>query len=140
VGALDVSCLRALVASAEKDHDSIVGIVLTAEVHPEARPELDAKFMHAFTHGTCVAKVAQSNPRDALTNTVSGLSISKSPESLGKGLTTVRAGVDPNFLLFRHPENSEKFPVFSLLNRDKATETSSPETPPTSLRSGRHAG
>jgi hypothetical protein len=99
VGALDVSCLRALVASAEKDHDSIV---FTAEVHPEARPELDAKFMHAFTHGTCVAKVPQSNPRDALTNTVSGLSISKSPEPLGKGLATVRAGVDQDFLLFRH--------------------------------------
>jgi hypothetical protein len=78
VGALDISCLRALVAPAEQDHDSIV---LTAEVHPEARSELDAKFMYAFTHGTCVAKVPQSNPRDALTNTVSGLSIPKSPRS-----------------------------------------------------------
>jgi hypothetical protein len=47
VGALDVSYLRALVATAEQDHDSIV---LTAEVHPKARSELDAKFMHALTH------------------------------------------------------------------------------------------
>jgi len=99
VGALDVSRLRALVASAEKDHDSVV---FAAEVHPEARPERDAKFMHAFTHGTYVAKVPQSNSRYALTNAVSGFSISKSPEPVGKGLATVRAGVDQDFLLFRH--------------------------------------
>ena len=99
MGALDVPRLRALVATAEQNHD---GIALAAEVHPEAWSKLDAKFVHALAHGTGVAEVAQANPRDALTNSVAGLSISKSSKPMGEGLATVRAGGDPDFLLIRH--------------------------------------
>ena len=51
LGALDVPCLRALVATAQEDHD---GIPLATEVHPIARPERDAKLLHALAQGTGV--------------------------------------------------------------------------------------
>jgi hypothetical protein len=99
MGALDVPCLGALVAAAQQDHD---GIPLATEVQPVARPERDAKLLHALAHGAGVAKVAQAHPRNALTDAVSSGSIPKPSDPLGKRFTAVRAGIDPDLLLVRH--------------------------------------
>jgi len=73
----DVAVLRALVSAAEQDDD---GIPHSAEIHPVTGSEVDAKLLHAITHGADVAKVAQPNAGDALADTVAVCSI---PKALG---------------------------------------------------------
>jgi hypothetical protein len=99
LGALDVPWLCALVAAAQQDHD---GIPLATEVHSVARPERDAKLLHALAHGAGVTKITQAHPRNALTDAVSSWSIPKLSKPLGERFTAVRAGVDPDLLLIRY--------------------------------------
>ena len=98
--AVDVAFLRALVPPAEQDHH---GRTLAAELDPEPRPEVDAQLEDAVAHGARVAEVPQSEPGDALPDAVAGCPIAESSEPFGEGLAAVRAGVDPDLLLGRHP-------------------------------------
>ena len=63
---------------------------------------MDTKLLHTVPDRAGVPEVAESNPRDALADTVAGRSITKPAKLLREWFAAVRAGVDADFLLDRH--------------------------------------
>jgi hypothetical protein len=98
-GAFDVTILRAFVSTAQQDYDLITA---TTEVHPVAGTKMDTKFIHTIPDRAGIPKISEANPSNALTDTIAGGSITKASQPLGKRLAAIRAGVDVNFLLYRH--------------------------------------
>ena len=100
LGPLDVAVLRALVAAAEQDYK---GLALAAEVHAVARTEVDAQLVNTFADGLGITEVAQPQASNAGADSVAGRPIAKPTQPLGERFAAVRAGVDPDLLLGRHP-------------------------------------
>ncbi len=99
LGAFDVTILRALVPTAQQDYDLTT---VATEVHPLARAKVDTKLIHTVPDRAGVPEVAESNPCNALTDSVAGRSITQPAKPLRERLAAVRAGVDADFLLDRH--------------------------------------
>jgi len=64
-GPIDVSTLRALVATAEENDDRIT---FASEVDAEARSERDAEFLDSVSHGFRVPEIPEPNTGDPLSD------------------------------------------------------------------------
>ena len=63
---------------------------------------MDAKLNHAVPNRAGVPKVTESNPRNALTNSIAGRAVTKPAKPLRERFAAVCVGIDANLLLDRH--------------------------------------
>jgi hypothetical protein len=110
--ALDVSGLRSLVSAAEQNHQLAP---FTPIIDPVTRSDVNPH-LEDFADALRIPEVSQAKPSDASPDPRSPHSVFEAQLPFGEGLSTVRRGIDPDLVLFRH----EAIVALKLLSRHPA--------------------